>query len=73
MRITYDKSADAAMIYFTNIGPGEAVKTYPCNPVEVGGMINLDFNKEGVLLGVEVLDASKKLPKEMLDNAEIIG
>jgi uncharacterized protein YuzE len=39
----------------------------------VGGMINLDFKKNGVLVGIEIIGASQKLPKEFLDNAEIIG
>jgi len=36
---------------------------YPCDPVEVGGMINLDFDENGRLVGVEVLAASSKLPQ----------
>jgi uncharacterized protein YuzE len=29
-------------------------------------MINLDFDENNILVGIEVLDASKKLPKEVL-------
>jgi uncharacterized protein YuzE len=32
----------------------------------VGGMINLDFDASGRLVGVEVLDASRLLPPEAL-------
>ncbi len=35
--------------------------TYPCDPVQVGGMINLDFDSEGRLIGVEILGATSKL------------
>jgi uncharacterized protein YuzE len=70
IKVTYDKEVDAAYVYLVEIGPGEVVKTYPCNPLEVNGEINLDFNKDGQLTGIEVLDASKKLPKDILEHAE---
>ena len=73
MKITYDLLADAAYIAFTTaITPGQVARTYTCNPTEVGGQINLDFDVEGRLLGVEVLNASKGLPLEALDFAEHI-
>ena len=75
IKITYDKSVDAAYIYF--LEPGTPVeKTYICNPSEVNGMINLDFDKEGKLIGVEVIDASKKLPNAILqkeNNPNFLG
>ncbi len=67
MRITYDKSVDAAYIYLKDILPGGVAKTYQCDPGEINGMINLDFDKDGILLGIEIIDASKKLPPEILD------
>jgi len=76
MNITYDRSVDAAYIYLikkVEIQHGWVKKTYPCDPVEVDGMINLDFDTDGHLGGIEVLAASKKLPQEILDQAEIIG
>lgn len=73
IKIEYDKEADAAYVYLKEIGPAGVSFTYPCNPAEVNGMINLDFDKDGKLIGIEVMDASKKLPKEILDKAEIIG
>lgn len=33
-------------------------------------MINLDFDGAGRLVGIEVLDASKLLPPEILESAE---
>jgi len=41
---------------------------YACDPVEVGGMINLDFNAEGRLIGIEVLGASARLPSELFQS-----
>lgn len=75
MKITYDKSVNAVYIYIkdTKIMPGEASYTYSCDPIKVNGQINLDFDKDERLIGIEILGASKKLPKEILDSAEIIG
>jgi len=36
-------------------------------------MINLDFDANDVLIGIEVLDASQKLPKGLLEKADLIG
>lgn len=63
MKTTYSKNADAVYIYLTDILPGSVDKTYPCDPIEVNGEINLDFDKDGKLIGIEVMDAIKKLPK----------
>ena len=67
MRVTYDPDADAAYIQLASeIAAGGVAKTHPCDPSEVGGMINLDFDSDGRLIGVEVLDASQLLPPEVL-------
>ena len=71
MRVTYDPSVDAAYIYLR--GDSEASShgyTYPCDPLEVHGMINLDFDENDVLVGLEVLDASKRLSAAILALAE---
>ncbi len=76
IKITLDKSVDAAYIYIDNSfndKPGWVKKTVTVNPQEVDGMINLDFTEDGKLSGIEVIDASKKLPQSLLDQAEIIG
>jgi len=70
MRVTYDRSVDAAYIHLEErIQPGGVAYTYPCDPLEVRGEINLDFDHEGRLLGIEVLDASKMLPAAILASA----
>jgi len=69
MKVTYDGSVNAAKIYLKYpIGPGEAARTQV-----VDENINLDFDSSGRLIGIEVLFASHKLPKELLATAEIIG
>jgi len=74
MKITYDYSVDAAYIYLVYpIVERQIEKTYTCDPTEVGGQINLDFDVSGRLLGIEVLSASNKLPSELLEMAEVIS
>jgi len=72
MKITYDKLADAVYIYLTP-AVNQVDRTYTCDPREVGGQINLDFDALGRLVGIEVLDASHKLPEELLKAAEVIA
>jgi uncharacterized protein YuzE len=69
MRIEVDLEVDNAYIQIApDIGEGEVAKTYLCDPREVGGMINLDFDINGRLLGIEVLGASHLLPLEVLED-----
>ncbi|MFG2562843.1 DUF2283 domain-containing protein [Streptomyces sp. NPDC048496] len=71
VRVTYDKAMNAAYVYFTDPqGRAKAARMYPCDPAEVGGMTNLDFDKQGCLIGIEVLAASSRLPKYPLKSAE---
>ncbi|MEV0204107.1 DUF2283 domain-containing protein [Streptomyces sp. NPDC050788] len=71
IRVTYDQKANAAYIYFVDPQARPKVaRMYPCDPVEVGGMINLDFDENERLVGIEVLAASSKLPQCLLDVAE---
>ena len=54
LRVTYDPKARAAYIYLTGtIGPGEAKRTVTATPD-----INLDFDAEGRLIGIELLSPS---------------
>lgn len=72
MRITYDQEANAAYIYLEDsIPPGAAVSTHVCDAGIEGG-IHLDFDKDGRLLGIEVLNASRVLPGTALARLERI-
>jgi YD repeat-containing protein len=53
MRITYDEKADALYIAF-----GEG----PAAVEEVAEGVALDWDAEGRLLGIEILDVSKRVP-----------
>jgi uncharacterized protein YuzE len=67
MKLTYDKSADAAYIYLKYpINPGGAKKT-----IEVSDNINIDFNSKEKNIGIEILGASKILDKEILLSAQM--
>jgi uncharacterized protein YuzE len=65
MRVTFDDEADAAYIYLVE----ESLKPLQTVPVEgiLFWMINLDFDADGRLIGIEVLDARRLLPREFLD------
>ena len=68
MKIEYDKESDAAYIYFKEITPGEVVQTISLNE-----SVNIDLGKDGKTLGIEILDASRNLPKNAIKSAVTIG
>ena len=70
MRITFDRSANAAYIELTAAGPAGIVKSEIVAPPHMRGTINLDFNKSGRLIGIEILNATRLLPAEILEGAE---
>ncbi|GGW38459.1 hypothetical protein GCM10010503_13280 [Streptomyces lucensis JCM 4490] len=71
VRVTYDGTADAAYVYFTDPRTrARSAHMYACDPAGVDGMINLDFDAQGRLIGVEVLGAASKLPGYLLESAE---
>jgi len=70
MKIRYDRSVDAAYISFLRDGEESSFGfTYVCDPKEVDGQIHLDFDISGHLIGIEILQASKKLPASLIANA----
>ncbi len=75
MRITLDRSVDAAYIYLVpTIAPGGVAYSADVSDELPGpGAFVLDFDKENRLLGIEVLGARLALPEELLEQAQIIG
>lgn len=63
MHITHDPEADAAYIYVRYpVAPGEVARTVPVDlPENCCGMVNLDLDEAGRLLGVEVIGAKGML------------
>lgn len=68
MKIILDKEADAAYIYFKNISKEEVANT-----ILINDNTNIDLDKNGKTLGIEILNASKNLPVEVLNSAVIAG
>lgn len=76
MKTTYDAAADA---FYVRLSPqetqrGEAAHMLSGLTAPVSGAeINLDFDAEGRLIGLECLSASSVIPQEVLLAAERIG
>ena len=67
MRIEYDQEVDAAYIYIVDeIPAGSVARTISVDPEAIAGMVNLDLDDRGRILGLEVLDARKLLPPGLL-------
>lgn len=58
MKIEYDKIADALYIY---LNKGKVAKT-----VKMQDRLNVDVSKNGKILGLEVLGASKQISKTQI-------
>ncbi len=58
MKVTYDPVADAAYIYFNSL---PVKKT-----VAVDADLNIDYNKNNIPVGLEILSVSKKMPTKNL-------
>lgn len=68
MKVTYDRDADAVYIEFASVeqAGGYSEKTQGEWP------INVDITKKGILMGIEIMEASSILSQEFLDKAERI-
>lgn len=63
MKITYDPRADAMNIKFQE-------GTYDISKEVAEGII-IDYTKEGKVIRIELLDASKRMPKESIKNVVV--
>jgi uncharacterized protein YuzE len=63
MKVTYDKDADAAYIQLSLVQP-EGV-------IEVAEGINIDVSSDGRIVGIELLDATRKVSFDSLLSYEI--
>jgi len=69
MKITYSKNINAAYIYLLDT----TLKVFETDSFEVLGQIsfgsiNIDFSKEGYILGFEILCAQEILPQKLLES-----
>ena len=69
MHVVYDPQTDVAYIFLGHIIVDRVADTHVVDLQEVGGGINLDFDEDGHLLGLEVLHASRVLRREILRTA----
>jgi uncharacterized protein YuzE len=67
VRVKYDRDADAAYICLADIEPGGVAATVPGEPGSKAFGINLDFDGDGRLVGIEIMGASSALPPGFLD------
>ncbi len=58
MKISYDKEVDAAYIKLSDLKPSGVI--------EMAEGVNLDVTQQGNITGIEILDASKKIPLKSL-------
>ncbi len=63
MNITYDHEVDALYIQLTDKKPARGVD------IEEG--VTVDLDKQGHLVGIEILDASERLGKEQLHSVTL--
>ncbi|HZM30814.1 MAG TPA: DUF2283 domain-containing protein [Acidimicrobiales bacterium] len=66
LRLTYDREADAAYVYL--LAP-TAVQPSVARTMSVDENINLDFDDEGRLVGIEVLGARNLRPELLAEAA----
>ena len=62
MKIHYDQDVDAAYLHLSD--------EVPSGVVEISEGVNLDLTEDGKIVGIEILDASKKFPLQSLFTCE---
>jgi len=63
MKITFDKEADAVYIEFSS-GEFSSNKKIDNDTI-------IDLDKKGNILGIELLNVSKRIPKDFLSNISV--
>ena len=58
MRIETDKETDSGYIYFKEIENGEVKNT-----ISLNDFMNVDLDSSGKIIGIEIFNVSKNLPK----------
>ena len=72
MRISYDADADAVYIHLgRQTADAHRATTQAATPDGVDGFVALDW-EDGRIIGIEILDASRRLSQDLLDEADIV-
>lgn len=74
MRLTGNFEDEAAYLYLTGIAGGSVAKTvvYESDDFPIKGMINIDLDRDGRLLGIEAVPA-RIFPRELFEHAPRTG
>lgn len=71
MRIDYDDENDVAYVRLVDrVNAGESATQIPVEADEIPGYVILDLDKEGALLGIEIVGASRILRPATLSAAQ---
>jgi len=74
MQVTWQKDIDMAYLCLRDGGaPGKVVRTVVCTDEDIPGLVNLDIDASGRILGIEFAFASRLLPEEVLAQAELLA
>ena len=74
MRITWQRDTDMAYLYLKeHLNSGEVAQTVICDDDALSGMVNIDLDSSGRIVGIEVSCASAVLPSELLGATETEG
>jgi uncharacterized protein YuzE len=68
LRVTLDDSVNASYIYLADeprLG-WQVARTVTVPAEEIRGMVNLDLDHDGRLIGIEIIDAASLLPDKLL-------
>ena len=70
LRVTYDPQVDASYVYLVGDGDGDAHRDRPVRQVPAVDGVSFDLDASGRILGIEILDASRLLRPETIEQAE---
>jgi uncharacterized protein YuzE len=73
-RMTFDPTVNAAYIQLADrIDTGGVAKMVAVDPIDIGGMVNIDLDDEGRIIGIEVLGATTLLPTTVMERFSTEG
>jgi uncharacterized protein YuzE len=72
LRVTFDRSADCAFIYLREIEAGGVATACNVECDEAMGDVVVNLDREGRIIGIEIIGATRGLPAAVLESAERI-
>jgi uncharacterized protein YuzE len=70
VRISYDRDTDSAYVSLRDEEAGGPAERQSFHQPNTMGLIVLDFDERHRLVGLEILEAKKNLPPDVLDRAD---